>query len=289
MSAGSAQSGPRLAAPYRHYSLKLTPLLNDSYLATGLALKARIAGGGTLNLLLDSGAEDLILPRRTAGRLGLRPESSVDVVGFGASIRPTTRLAPARLETGGLALDDCPVLATDQPMREGVDGVVPMAFFASFLLRLDIPAKLLDLDPYPTGKSGDAADFVAARADRNTLFLPSQMDGRLAYLMLDTGAGVSGVSPRTASAWRNYAARSRNISLAGGAGRVAGLLLPEGVTFRVGGQMLAADPAAVVDLSGISIAHRFEISGVIGFPALRRSVVTVNYRDALVRLAKSGR
>jgi hypothetical protein len=56
--------------------------------------------------------------------------------------------------------------------------------------------------------------------------------------------------------------------------------------FRVGSRVLVADPAVVVDLSDLTRHHHFEISGVLGYPALRDSVVTVDYRDSLVRMAR---
>jgi len=30
--------------------------------------------------------------------------------------------------------------------------------------------------------------------------------------------------------------------------------------------------------------HRFDITGILGYPALRNSIVTMNYRDAQVRI-----
>jgi hypothetical protein len=40
-----------------------------------------------------------------------------------------------------------------------------------------------------------------------------------------------------------------------------------------------------VDLSTASRYHNLEIAGLIGFPALRDSVLTVSYRDAFIRIS----
>jgi len=60
--------------------------------------------------------------------------------------------------------------------------------------------------------------------------------------------------------------------------------LPAGVRFRCGGRVFSGDPAVVVDLSDFARHHRFEITGILGYPALRNSIVTIDYRDSLVRI-----
>src|SRR5579862_5948733 len=65
-------------------------------------------------------------------------------------------------------------------------------------------------------------------------------------------------------------------------GALQGFLLPEGLRLQVVHQSLNADPAVVVDLSAMSRMHGLEVSGVIGFPAIRRSFVRIYYRNATV-------
>jgi hypothetical protein len=40
----------------------------------------------------------------------------------------------------------------------------------------------------------------------------------------------------------------------------------------------------VVNLSEFASHYPFEVTGVLGYPALRTSIVTMNYRDGLVRI-----
>jgi hypothetical protein len=250
----------------------------------GVIVKARINDGPVLRLLLDSGAQDIVLDRRA-----LRPkqagESDLKLVGLGSSFANARRLAPAKLESGGLVLENCPILATDMPMREGTDGVLPMSLFAGFLVRLDLPKKALELEPYSDPERTDTNGFAFVRADQRMLFLEATVNqSATGYLLLDTGAAYNGVSPAAARAWRNYRLLNPNISLISGGGETDGFLLPRGVQFHLGSQVMNADPAVVVDLSALSKLHRFEVSGLIGYPAIRNSVVTVDYRDARVRV-----
>ena len=61
-----AQSSPRLSSPLHPYTLKLESFVPAPGKAMGVLLKARINGGHTLNLLLDSGAEHLVVTRPVA-------------------------------------------------------------------------------------------------------------------------------------------------------------------------------------------------------------------------------
>jgi hypothetical protein len=67
---------------------------------------------------------------------------------------------------------------------------------------------------------------------------------------------------------------------------VEGFPLSPGVLFRCGDRVLSADPAVVVDLSSLARHHQFEITGILGYPALRNSIVTIDYRDSLVRIER---
>jgi hypothetical protein len=61
-------------------------------------------------------------------------------------------------------------------------------------------------------------------------------------------------------------------------------LLRSDLRFQIGPSELRQTEAVVIDFSSASQYHGIEISGLIGYPALCRSVLTVDYRDTLVRL-----
>jgi len=52
-----------------------------------------------------------------------------------------------------------------------------------------------------------------------------------------------------------------------------------GVRVRLGSVVLCADPAIGIDLSDMAAHHRLDVAGLLGYPALQRSIVTVNYRE----------
>jgi hypothetical protein len=278
-------TGPRLESPCRPYSLKLIALFNPQSVPMGLVVKARIGRGPSLRLLLDSGAQHIVLNKWAAAKL-TPAGSTLELVGLGGSDQGAGRLACATVEIGDLALRDCDMLSVKAHLLDGIDGVIPMSLFAGFLVRLDIPKKTLYLDPYPGGALTKGEADSPVRTDNRLLFLEATLnESQAGYILLDTGASYNAVSSAAAArGWKGYRALSPNLALRGFLAEMGGFLLPPGVRFRFGSRVLSADPAVVVDLDELSRRHQFAIAGILGYPALRRSIVTINYRDELVRL-----
>lgn len=101
--------------------------------------------------------------------MGWQGASKLKLAGIGPPLGQTGMLTPGRFESGELVLENCPIVVTDAPTWLGTDGIVPLALFESFLVRLDVPGKTLDLHPYPG--EVEAGGFTEARADRQLLFL----------------------------------------------------------------------------------------------------------------------
>ena len=269
----------------RHYSLKLNAVITPEAQTMGLYLKTRIDGGPVLRMLLDSGAQHIVLDKRAAAKPGRTAGSGFELVGVGASARSCRRAAPGTVENGDLVLENCDILVVDGQVLEGVDGVIPLSLFANFLVRLDLPHKELELDAYPADPPDRDASYLPARADNQLFFLRSILNEKQSgYVLLDTGATFSALSPEAARASRNYWSLASAILLRGSAGDIEGFQLAAGVRFRCGDRVLSGDPAVVVDLSDFARHHRFEIIGILGYPALRNSIVTIDYRDSLVRI-----
>jgi hypothetical protein len=278
-------STPQLASPARHYSLKLNSLYTPQAPAMGLFVKARINGGPILRMLVDSGATYVVLDKRAAALSGRSAGSPFELVSFGSSPQPARIAATGTVEIGALILRECNILVVEGKLLEGIDGVLPLSLFGGFLLRLNVPGKSLELDPYPPGPPAPDDRDSPARADNCLLYLAATLnESQAGYVLLDTGATYNAVSRIAARSWKEYGIASPAIALHGGAGDTQGYLLPNGVRFRFGSRVVAADPVVVVDLSAISRHHQFEVAGILGYPALRRSTLTISYRDSLVRI-----
>jgi hypothetical protein len=168
-------------------------------------------------------------------------------------------------------------------LAQGIDGVMPLSLFGGFLIRLDLPGKVLDLTPFADRGAAPTAGYAHAIVKRDLLFMRAALNDALeGFILLDTGASCSAISHRTAQALRSSLVST--VGMRGANGAVDGDLIAAGVRFDVAGWNVTADPVVAVDLAGFSAFNGVETIGVLGYPALRASILTVDYRDALVRI-----
>jgi hypothetical protein len=276
----------RLISSYRPYALSLTSFAPAPDRVAGVLLKARINGGPALRLLLDSGAERIAIDRKAAAKSALRVVSNFLLVGAGDSPTRAAETGVAeRVEIGPVSFADCPVDVVRGRVAEGIDGVIPVSLFGGFLVRLDLPARILGLTPYPDGAPAPTVGFSPTVPNRNLLLMKAVLDdAREGYVLLDTGAAYTGISPQTARALRSSLVEP--LHMQGATGWVAGETVEPGIRFRIAGQELTVDHPVALDLTTVSRFNGIEMIGVLGYPELRHTVLTVNYRDALVRIER---
>ncbi len=267
--------------------IPLRPLVIPPAGTLGLLVKARINDGPPLRLLLDSGSQFLVIDRKAARKSGLTAATEMDLVGAGATPRNAHQAVAATVDVEGITLHSCQVVVTDEKVLDGIDGVFPLALFSGFMVNLDVPRKVVELRPYPEDGFAEEPGFVPVRKNHNMLFLPANLNGRHAgYLLLDTGSAFNAISDAAARALKNSSALAPEVSLWGGARAAQGRVYSEGVSFRLGGRVMEMRPVVSVDLSEMTRRNGLDVSGVIGYPALARSVVTVSYREGLVRIQR---
>jgi hypothetical protein len=156
-------------ASARHYSLKLNAVITPESQTMGLYFKARIDGGPVLRMLLDSGAQHIVLDKRAAAKVGRTAGRTSNWWEWAhREILPARRAGNRANRRPGA--EDCDILVVDGQMLEGVDGVIPMSLFANFLVRLDLPRKVLDLDAYPADPPVRDASYLPVRTDNRLFF-----------------------------------------------------------------------------------------------------------------------
>ena len=77
---------------------------------------------------------------------------------------------------------------------------------------------------------------------------------------------------------------SERVSLQGGTAAMDAALVGSGIRLRLPERDLDSGPVVAIDLSASSAYHHFEIAGLIGYPALSRSVLLISYRDRLIHI-----
>jgi hypothetical protein len=272
---------PDLVSPYQSYDLKLRPFYPVPSRAAGVLLHARINGGRPLRLVLDTGAEFIVIGTKAARSIGLSAGSEMELVGLGS--RPARVGQAETVEVGPVSFRNCPVAVVDGTVVEGADGVIPLSLFSDFLLRLDLPGKTLGLIPY--AREGDLAAASTHGAPKGGMLLvPTVLNGKQSgYVALDTAAFCSAISREVASTLSGPHIVPE-VRLAAGTGSATGQRLSATVHFAIAEQDLIPDEVVGLDLSNLSSHYGVEVVGVLGFPTLRSYVLTIDYRNGSVKI-----
>jgi len=283
--ASGPEASPQLPSAPSAYRIKLEPFVVPPARTVGLLVNARINGGPTLRLLLDSGTQYVALNRKAALKSGCAGGSDLELVGAGSPSAVLVKQQHAdTLQVGDLTLRGVPLITAELGFANGIQGVLPLSIFAGFLIRLDVSGKTLDLSPYPM-EPMDPAGAIPAFSNNRLLFVKGSVnETHEGYFLLDTGAAYTAISRDLARQLNFSDLLALKVSLHGGTADMDAPLLSGSVQLRLGSRQLIAGPVVAVDLSTTSRYHGIEISGLIGYTALRDSVLMVSYRDGLIRI-----
>jgi hypothetical protein len=272
---------PELVSPYQQYDLKLHAFYPAPLCPVGVLLQVRINGGRPLRLVLDSGAEFIVIGTKDARSVGLSSGPEMDLVGLESRVAKVGRAET--VEIGPLSFRNCPVAFVKGNVIEGADGVIPLSLFSAFLLRLDLPEKMLGLIPYPREGNTDVPPTHGV-TKHDLLLVATVLNGkRNGYVVMDTGAYCSAIS-REVARTLNGSQIVPEVRLAAGTGAATGQRVSSSIHFAIAEQDLIPDEVVALDLSNLSSHFGVEVMGVLGFPALTHYVLTIDYRDGQVKI-----
>ena len=289
-----------LAGPYRRYALPMTPHYPVSAHPAGMLLKVSINGGSPLRLIFDTGAGGILIRSKAAEKLGLEFLSASLVRGLGAREPTRARVALAQsLKIDDLSMRNCLIEVSDSAPVGDADGIIGAILFQRFLIRFNAGEKLLELLPFPSEEvdsftqewpwigrdrvvTAGMERFEPLRRLGHLLLVRAGVNGkRFGHFILDTGASFSSLSYDIAG---RQAASHRDLPIYGLNGRVdANRISP--VQFHFAREPIVDSDVIALDLREVSRREGVEISGLIGYPALSRGVLTINYRDGLIDIA----
>ena len=272
-------------------------------------------------LQLDTGASGILISRKTAQHARLQRISDISLGGIGDKGEKSGYLAIAdRVKIGDLEFRNCLVTVSDKGIAEESDGLVGSDIFASYLVDIDIPQKLIRLAPLPqrpgdpqpvltldsdsgventpgyealngTGPAKPPQDrYVAPEMSGWTPFfrfghmvlVPTRLNNSPPLLFLvDTGAFRNTISTKAARATAKVQVNTR-LEVEGVSGKVEDVYRTENVTLGFGRFQQPNMNAVTIDLSHISDDVGTEISGMLGFDLLRILEIKIDYRDGLV-------
>jgi predicted aspartyl protease len=269
----------RVASSLESYHFRLADLVPAPGKLQGLLLTARINGGKPLRLLLDSGAEGIYLSSRAAKKLDLESVGEARIAGLGQTGAVSGQVALARtLSIDAFQLENPILHVMDFVWLTEADGVIGTDVFEDFLVRIDAQKRTMDLVPYSA--QSQANGTRAYRVGHYLLVEGSANNRSQGYFMVDTGASSTVIASKAATSILPDAF-GQEVNLRDARGPVrGGTAAPASLHF--GGRELWDGQAVALDLTDFSKQAGVEILGVLGFPALRQSPFTINYRDGWV-------
>jgi len=273
-----------IASPYKAYRLRLEPWVPDGIRERGLLIHARIEGGRLVRLLLDTAAHGITLTGRGAG---LEPIAQAKFAGFGAGFAVDAHVAIAkRVAFDDLLVENCIVNVAETAIAPGVSGVIGTDTFQQFLLRLDARSRSLELLPFadrPNPPAGlgdlwigeDAAPCTDCSGLQETVRIgdlllvkgPMLRAADSSYSLLDPGSSYDGIPMERLS--NQGGSRGGVVGIHGALDAAA---LPAGNSTLIG-----------LDFTSISDEQGVQISGIIGYPTIRKLILAIDYRDGAVR------
>jgi hypothetical protein len=241
----------------------------------------RINGGRPLRLVLDSGAEHIVIGAKSGRTLGLSGDSELNLVGLGT--RPARVARADSVVIGAVAFRHCRVALVDGNVIEGADGVIPLSFFSDFLMRLNLREKTLGLIPYPETQD-PAVPLTRAAPKTDPLLVRTVLNGKhQGSVVLDTGAFCSAISREVADTLSG-SHLAPDVRIEAGTGATTGRIVSSTVHFEIAGQELISNDVVALDLSNLSRHYGQEVVGVLGFPALSSYALTIDYRNGFVKI-----
>jgi tetratricopeptide (TPR) repeat protein len=282
----------------------LQPFLDEKVLE-GFGLDVTV-NGVTSRLLLDTGADNILITRKTAEKAHVTKIFDTMIAGFGDKKPARGYVGHADiLQIGDMEFHDCNVEVVEKgPMSD--QGLIGPDAFSDFLVDIDMPNRKFRLSALPArpgetartpalGYDPDAAEefhdrYIAPEMKGYTpvfrfghmLLIPTRVNDLAPRLfVIDSGAVTSIITPGTAREVTRVSDEN-DVEFGGLSGRVNKLYLGGELTLTFAGLRQTNLDILSFDEKNISDSVGTEISGTLGFPLLMLLDMKIDYRDGLV-------
>jgi tetratricopeptide (TPR) repeat protein len=256
-------------------------LVNDK-----VVVRAKINDGSFQDFVVDTGAENTVISRPTAQRLGITPITYTVSAGVGdVGLRGLQLARINTLELGQLKLRNVPCLIKDPPLRDipvrEAESLSPLVL--GFSMIVDYKTKKITfgkrLPPEPS-------DFeLPLRLHRLATVRGIVAGSHRANFVVDTGGEVISISRATAHAI-GRAEPSRKIALKvfGSSGWDKDAFLLPGVDLAFDAIRYTNFPVVVLNLNTPSALLGFQLGGIVGHRFLSRYRVGIDLDNSVLRL-----
>jgi tetratricopeptide (TPR) repeat protein len=254
-----------------------------------VVVRAKVNDGSFQDFVVDTGAENTILTRPTAQRLGITPVTYTLSAGVGdVGLRGLQLARINSLELGQLKLRNVPCLIKDPPLRnlpvKEQESLSPLSL--GFSMIIDYRSKQITFGKH-------------LPAEPSTLELPLRLhrlatvrgtvDGtHTANFVVDTGGEVISISTATAtSLGRPEPVRKIALKVFGSSGWDKEAFLLPGVDLAFDKIHYANFPVVVLNLDTPSALLGFQLGGIVGHKFLSRYRVGIDLEKSVLRLTET--
>ena len=286
----------RLVSPYQNSTIRLYGIFTGRPMTLNrLTVHVVLNGRVTVALLLDTGASGIAIAPSMAEKAGLTRLADVagEATGFG-TMKPLSIAAymAKEVRVGDVTFADCPVQAFAAAQSVDYDGVIGADVFERFLVKIDFPKQELVLQTRATN-----AEEVSEIVDRSDTpppgFVPVMRFGaKLAIattlnnspgllFLIDSGSTVSLLDEDTAK--RFAFTTGSAVAVRGVQGKTSNGSLANQVTLTFAGIRQEDYRLLSIDMGNLSEDMGTQFGGLIGFRTLNELVLTIDYREGLVR------
>jgi predicted aspartyl protease/Flp pilus assembly protein TadD len=251
-----------------------------------VVVRAKVNDGSFQDFVVDTGAENTVISRPTAQRLGVQPITYTLSAGVGdVGLRGLQLARINSLELGTLKLRNIPCLIKDPPLRDlpvrEAESLSPLAL--GFSMIIDYHTKKITFGKHLPIEDSDIA--LPLRLHR-LVTVRGMVDGtHTANFVVDTGGEVISISRATASALgRPEPTRRIALKVFGSSGWDRDAFLMPGVSLAFDTIRYNNFPVVVLNLDSPSALLGFQLGGIVGHKFLSKYRVAIDLEHSVLRL-----
>ncbi len=249
-------------------------------------VRAKVNDGSFQDFVVDTGAENTVLSRPTAQRLGVTPITYTLSAGVGdVGLRGLQLARINTLELGTLKLRNVPCLIKDPPLRDiptrEMESLSPLAL--GFSMIIDYKTKKITFGKRIPPETGD---FELPLRLHRLATVTGMVDGtHQANFVVDTGGEVISISRATATAiGKQEPARKIALKVYGSSGWDRDAFLLPGVNLAFSDIRYNNFPVVVLNLETPSALLGFQVGGIVGHKFLSKYRVGIDLEHSVLRL-----
>jgi tetratricopeptide (TPR) repeat protein len=251
-----------------------------------VVVRAKVNDGSFQDFVVDTGAENTVISRPTAQRLGITPITYTLSAGVGdVGLRGLQLARINSLELGLLKLRNVPCLIKDPPLRDlpvkEAESLSPLSL--GFSMVIDYKTKKISFGKHLPDES---SDFKLPLRLHRLATVRGTVDGvHPANFVVDTGGEVISISRATAnSIGRGEPTRKIALKVFGSSGWDKDAFLLPGVDLSFDTIKYTNFPVVVLNLTTPSALLGFQLGGIVGHKFLSKYRVGIDLENSILRL-----